>query len=709
MSHRLEPLFRPRSVAFIGGSNLITALKYQRDLGFAGPTWVVSPKYDTLEGYTCVPSIQDLPDVPDLAFVSIRREAAVKAIAELRDKGCRAVVCNAAGFSEIGSAGADLQAELVEAAGDMVMLGPNAVGLVNFIDPMATIMQHYGTRTVTRGVAIVSQGGGLLVDALYSDRDLAITHGIGGGNQAVTGVEECVDYLLDDPRVTAIGLAFETLRDVNILRRAAVKALKLGKPIVAFKLGTSVAGAKAAASHTASMAGDAAVWEALLNRLGIISTRSETEFLETLKLIDSGHMPKGRRVLVATTSGVHSIMLADHLSAAGFELPQPTGARVESLRELLPVLATPGNPQDVTMGAWNDQGRQSAIYSALLDEGYDAALIVQNYPRAGMEHIEDYAVQGAALADACRGRDIAAIELAPLVEGFPADARARVRGLGLAAMQGLEECMSALTHAVWWQERRGELMAAGLDRLALPVVTASLSGVRQDEPTAKAMLATAGISVPVSRVTSPAKAAEAATEIGYPVAIKAVDARLLHKTEVGAVRLNLESAEAVREAVEAMRLDMLRLAPDVPLTSVLVEAMAADVVVELMASITNDPAIGPVMLLAGGGIEAELWKDSALVAAPFSREEISRALDSLKASARLDGWRGRPSGDRAALLDMLEALCAFALDTGAVEIEINPILVGRTGSVAVDAVLELPEQPKELVVAVSPGSSGVSR
>ncbi|MEO1192079.1 MAG: acetate--CoA ligase family protein [Pseudomonadota bacterium] len=697
MTRSLDALFRPRSVAFIGGSNLNPALKYHADLGFAGQTWVVNPKYESLQGFPCTATIENLPEAPDLAFVAIRRELAIEAIAALRDKGCQAVVCNAAGFAETGEAGGGLQAELVAAAGDMVMLGPNGVGLVNFLEPMAAIMDQFGVHRLDSGVAVCSQGGGLLCDAVFSDRSLPITHLVGGGNQAVTGIETCVDYLLDDPRVTAVGLSFEALHDVGILRQAAVKALRLGKPLVAIKFGKSAAGAQAAASHTASMTGAGAAWEALFDRLGIISTSSEAEFFETLKLCHSGQMPKGKRVMVTAVSGVMGVMLADHLSAAGFELPQPTGERITRLREVLPLQATPCNPQDVTMAAWNDQERQTAIYSALLDEGYDLAMIVQNYPRAGMWDIAEYEAQVEALGAACAGRGVAALQVAPLSDCFPFSAREHTQALGLAPMQGLEECIKALSHSHWWLERREALLAEGLEALTQVPASGPPSGRRHDEAAAKALLAAQGVTVPASRVVAPDEAAEAATALGFPVAVKALDARLLHKTEVGAVRIGLASAEAVRDAVEQMRADMARLAPQVSLARVLVEEMASDLVGEVMASVTYDRSVGPVMMIAGGGVEAELWGDSTLLAAPFDRIEIARALDRLKVNQRLAGWRGRPAADRDSLLTLLERLAAFALASAAEEVEINPILVGQQGAWAVDAVLSLANPQVESV------------
>ena len=685
----LDRLFKPRRVAFVGGRNLVPALKYHRDLGFSGESWVVHPHYDSIEAFPCFSSVENLPSSPDLAFVSINREASIDAIHSLRIKGCHAVVCNAAGFAETGDDGQILQERLISAAGEMAMLGPNAIGLVNFVDPMAAIMDQFGVTFVENGVAIVSQGGGFLCDAVFCDRSLAITHMVACGNQAVIGVEACMDYLLDDPRICAIGLSFEGVRDIGSLRRAAVKALELGKPIVAIKFGRTDEGARAATSHTASMTGTGDSWDALFDRLGIISVSSESEFFETLKLVDAGQIPKGRRALVTAASGVMGVMLADHLSAAGFELPQPSGDCTDKLRKLLPEIATPCNPQDVTMAVWNDRERQSAIYSILLDEGYDVALMVQNYPREGMWDITEYEAQIEAMGSACTGRDIAALQLAPMVDCFPAEAREHTRDLGLAPMQGLEECMKALSHAVWWRERREALKAEGFDKLAEVSFPFPSSGRRIDEAAAKSMLRRAGIPVPAFAACDPDQAVDSAIEIGFPVVLKALDSQLVHKTECGAVRVGLKTAQDVSEAVKDMREDLARLAPEVAFKRVLVEAMVPDVVTEIMASFILDPVTGPMMMIASGGLEAELWNDRALLAAPFSRDAVERTLSSLKVNKRLAGWRGAPAGDREALLQVLVSLARLAESGQALGIEINPILVGSNGAVAVDVVLEL--------------------
>lgn len=689
----LAPLFEPRSVVFVGGSNLEPALRYHRDEGFAGRTYVVNPTRAQIGGIATVPSIEALPEAPDLAFVAIRREAAVEAIAALREAGCRAVVCNAAGFAETGPEGAALQARLVEAAGGMALLGPNAIGLANFLRPMAAMMNHFGAAHVERGAAIVSQSGGLLCDMVFADRGLAITHLVGCGNQAVTGAVDCALHLIGVEGVAAVGIAFEGLGDLAGLRRAAVKAQEAGKPLVALKFARTEAGREAAKTHTASMTGEARAWDALLDRLGIVSTHAPAEFIETLKLAVHG-FPRGRRAMAATVSGASGILLADHLTAGGIALPQPSAEGAAALRALLPEIATPANPMDVTMAAWNDRARQEAIYGALMDDlareaPLDAAIMIQNYPREGMWEIGEYAAQAEAIAAAAGPRGVTAIECATLAECMPEEARARAAALGIVPLQGLGETVAALAHAAHWHERRAAIAAEGAWTLAAAPPARS-RGATVDEASAKARLRAAGVPVPDGIACPPGKAADAARRLGFPVAVKALEPALLHKTEAGAVALGLGDGEAVAEAVAAMA-GRLAASGHGTLSRVLVETMAGEAVAEVMASVTHDEATGPLMVIAGGGVAAELWEDTTLLAAPFTRAEIARALDRLKTARLIAGWRGGPPGDRAALLDALEALGTLGLAADIAEIEVNPIRVGRAGHgvAAVDAVLTL--------------------
>jgi acyl-CoA synthetase (NDP forming) len=373
-------------------------------------------------------------------------------------------------------------------------------------------------------------------------------------------------------------------------------------------------------------------------------------------------------------------------------LPQPDPERAERLRALLPGIATPCNPQDITMAAWNDLERQTAIYRELLGQGFDLAIMGQNYPREGMWDIAEYSAQVEAMGQACRELGVAGAQLAPLVDCFPADARQHTQDQSMAALQGLSESIAALSHAVWWQEQRDVLLEE-LPALSLAAEVAPASSQHRayDEAEAKRLLADAGLTIPAQRVCSaddPGALARAAGELGFPVALKALDARLLHKTEVGALALGLSDAQAVSAALATMRADMAEQAAHIPLTRVLLEAMAEKPVVEVLASVSHDPAVGPVMMIAGGGLQAELWNDSQLIAAPFTRYAIAQALSRLKIARLLDGWRGQPAGDRPGLIDALLNLARCAEQHSFQEIEINPLFVGQRGITVVDAVIQ---------------------
>lgn len=687
----LARLFKPRSVVYIGGSNLKPTLRYHMEQGFTGTTYVVNQKYDEIAGYKCLPRIEDLPEIPDLAFIAINREATIAAVDALRRKGCGAVICNAAGFAEAGAEGAVLQQRLTDALGDMAMLGPNAFGLTNNLDPLAAQMDHLGCGHVERGIAIIGQGGGFLCDIVFADRSLEISHLVGCGNQIGVSVADCAAYLVEDPRVSVIGLSFEGLPDVSALRRAAWRAAELGKPIVAMKFGRTEVGAQAALSHTASLAGSDAAWNALFERLNICVAKNESEFLETLKLFHYAGPVVGRDVLVTAVSGVNAIMIADQLSEAGFALPQPTGDTAAALKKLLPEIATPGNPQDVTMAAWNQRARQAEIIGTLLEDGYHTVILVQNYPRAGMWDVQEYTAQMEALGDACRGRSTTGIVLAPMVDCFPLEARIATLAAGLVPMQGEAECMAALNHASRWFLQRDMFLAQSCDWHHAPMPPdASIL----NEAEGKRRLSAFGVSVPDFKLVPAAQAVSAATSLGFPVALKAVDARLLHKTEAGAVALGLDTAQAVSQAVAAMTSKMAQTVPHIPLRMVLVERMADALVCEFLAAIRRDPAVGPVLLIGGGGVEAEMWRDTVLLALPVTDAQIDRALDRLVVSKKLAGWRGKPAGDRAALVRTITMLAAFykAHETLVTEIEVNPIIVTPTSAVAVDAVLTMADR-----------------
>ena len=401
--HLLAAL-NPRHLAFFGGALLGPILEMLRGQGFDGVVSVVNPTRDAIAGYACLRTVKDLPSPPDMAFLAVNRIETARLVPRLAAMGCKAAIIHAGGFAEMGADGAAAQEALVAASGDMAMFGPNAPGFVNFLDGASAFMDNVGSVRFKRGAAIVSQGGGFLYDAAFAERGNRFSYFLGVGNQSKTSAADAIEALLYDERVSAIGLVLEGLDNAAPLERATALALQKGVPVVALKAARTAAGATASASHTAALTGEASLWRAFFRRQAIMPVNSIAELLETLKICDVTGGIGGNRVFVGTGSGIQGIILADQLADAGFALPQPSPKAAHSARAVLPEIAHPANPQDVTMKIWGDGDEEERVYTALLQDPYDMAILLNNYPPEGVSSTALFAASTRALIAAASAR-----------------------------------------------------------------------------------------------------------------------------------------------------------------------------------------------------------------------------------------------------------------------------------------------------------------
>ncbi len=688
----LKRLLAPRHAAFIGGRDAAVAAAQCAAMGFEGPVWGVNPRRKELGGYPCFASMEDLPEAPDAVFLAVPRHAAIETVAALREKGTAGVVCYTAGFGELGGEGAALEQALVEAAGDMALVGPNCYGILNFVQGAAFWPFGFGGGRVARGIAIVTQSGMLGSNLTMNQRSAPLAYVISAGNQAVLGIEDYLDVLVDDPAVAAIGLHIEGLRDVPRFCDAAIRALDAEVPIVALKSGTSEIGARLTVSHTGSLAGTDDLYQALFDRLGIIRVDSPAQFLETLKMLSLAGVPKGRRLAGFACSGGDATLLADYAQRLGLSFPPPSPAVAEDVAARLPEVATLSNPLDYTTPLWGHEAELAGLFGAMLVGDYDAALLVQDYssPEVGFG-LESFQADARAFMAAARQAGLPAAVCSGLPENIDRESREIIAGGGIAPLQGIGEAMVAVAGAAAHGEARARIMASGgAAALALaPIAPQAGTPEVLDEWHSKQALAAAGVPVPAGRLTDAETAPEAAAALGFPVALKLVSAELPHKTEAGAVRLSLTSAAEVAAAVAAITKSIARQTPGIAADRFLVERMAVEPVAELLVGIRRDAQFGQVMVLASGGILVELVRDAQTLLLPTERESVSRALDALKLSKLLEGYRGRPPGDRQAALEVVMALADFAQAhrDEILEVEINPLMVLREGALAVDALL----------------------
>jgi acyl-CoA synthetase (NDP forming) len=694
MSQRdnLKRLLAPRHLAFIGGRSMARALKRCVEGGYQGQLWLVNPQHAELEGVPCVASVAELPCGPDAVFIATNKELTVQAVAELAAKGAGGAICYASGFAETGAEGQALQARLLAAAGDMALLGPNCYGLLDYLHGAALWPVAHGGKVVEQGVAVLTQSGNFAYNLSMSDRSLPVAYMASVGNQAQIGVAELMDVLLDEPRVTAIGLHLEGLNNVPGFARAAHKALQKGIPIIALKTGVSQIGAELALSHTSSLAGSDALYDALFERLGVIRVSGPVSFVETLKAAACGQLPAGPSLAALACSGGDAGLIADYAERNGLSLPKLDDSQRSELAAVLPGYANIVNPLDFTTAIWGDRDALDRMLDSVLRSPADAALLVLDYPdeASGERPQCDLLLELYCAALARHGKPGFVASAFP--ELLPASARERLHAHGVAALQGVEDGLAAWGRIAHYQQRRAALLARGESAL-LPICPQALTGQGRllDEWQAKQALGAFGLPLPQGLLSTPGQALQAAQALGYPLVLKVVSSALPHKTEAGGVALNLGDDQALQAALEDMRASLARHAPELPFEHVLLERMAPPPLAELIVGVKRENGFGLALVLGAGGILVELLKDSRSLLLPTNDAAIREALLSLRSAPLLQGFRGRPAVDLDALVQAIRAVAEYAGEHAEqlLELDVNPLLLDAQGAVAVDALIRL--------------------
>ena len=665
-THRLQRLLAPRSVAVVGGAAAERVVQQCLALGFDGPIWPVHPTRPTIAGVPCVPSLADLPGVPDAAFLGVNRHATIEAMHTLRTIGVGGAVCYGSGFAESGHD--QLQDDLLAAAGDVPFFGPNCYGFVNTFDRVALWPDEHGCARHERGVAIVSQSGNVAVNLTFQQRGLRLGSMITVGNQASLGTEDAVAALLTDDRITAIGMFLEAVRDPQQFAAVALRAAERGVPLVALQTGRSEAGARIATSHTGSMAGRAAAYDALFARYGVATVRTPAELLETLKLLDTGGPLRGHRVVSLSCSGGEASLVADRSEATALVFEPFSTEHRERIEGTLTELVSVSNPFDYHTFMWDDREAMTSTFTAVVDGPQDVTMLVLDAPPSPANDPSAWYTAADAFADAASATGRRAVVVATLAECINQPFQAHLVERGITALLGLGEALTALDAAASLGQRSTALAHA-------PVVEPGATRML-DEAGAKQRLAAWGIAVPVGRVVHGEHVVAAAHEVGFPVTLKALGHA--HKSEAGAVKVGLRDDAALADALASM--------PATP-SGFLVEATVADVVAEVLVTVRRDAPIGWLVTLGHGGVLTELWSDVTHLLAPVTTADVRLALEHLRSAPLLHGFRGRAAADLDALAALVVTLTDSVVGSDVVEVELNPVLVGANGATAVDALL----------------------
>lgn len=697
----LKTFFNPESVAIVGVSSDFSkftgrTLKYLLKHGYKGKVYPINPKYREIANLRCYPSVSDLPEAADIAFIQIREAQVMSVLQDCSAKGIRNTVIFSAGLGETGPEGRRKELEIKDFAHahSIRICGPNSVGYVNTVNGVALspVVALELDSLPSGRIGLISQSGGM-TGALISRaeaRGIGFSYIISTGNEADLGVSDFLRFMVEDPYTRVISLFLEAIRQPEEFLKTADMALERGKALVCLKIGKADVGVRAAASHTGALTGSDEIYEAIFRKKGITRVEALEDLFETASLFEKYPAPKGNRIGIVTTTGGGATLLADECGALGLDFPNPSGQTLEALGEGLPSFAAFSNPLDVT-GSGVGGGYERALNFFLKDDQFDVVVSVvgtssQFAPEMGVKPI---------LRREKGGKK-------PLVAFLNPNAEAAARLLeqdGIPTFRTPEGCARGLKYFWDWgsflEKRRAfsnshETFSVRVDEREVDEILRG-SPPSLNEFDSKRLLRLYGI--PAAReelAYSPKEAARIAQDIGYPVVLKACSSEILHKTDARLVKMGIGSEAGIREAFEDILSGTRRYKPSANIAGVLVQETVQGGQ-EVIIGMSRDRAFGPILIFGMGGIFVELLKDVSMRIPPLTRSEAEEMVMEVKTAPLLEGYRGGKARDIEALVDVILRFSRFSTDLGPKlkTAEINPLMVLEKGKgvKAVDALV----------------------
>jgi acetyltransferase len=702
----LKPFFAPKSIAIVGASDDLRkfggkCFKKLVESGFKGEIYPINPKYSELGGYRCYPSVGECPTAPDHVAISVSAEHVLKILEDCAAKGTKFATVFTAGFAETGTQlGIEMQHQLRRFADrtGMRLMGPNCSGFVNFVDGLAlTGTSAVAGRTLSAGrVGIVAHSGGVgqisvMLRAL--ELGLGISYQVSCGNDADLDAIDFIDFMVEDDRTDIIMVVAERISDGPKFFKVARKAAERQKPIVIIKLGRTEQGSRAAASHTGAVTGSDAVHDAAFRQVGVIRAEDCSELYLTTMLLAQKRRPTGNRCAAVAISGGSLVLLSDLGAGLGLDWPDYSEGTKEKIGALLPGFGKVANPTDLTAAGVDDPGKfQQVLEFIAEDPNIDVVIpVMTSTHRDSATVVAEFSKNASKLAPAL---------LTGIIRGTPPLTIRDLIAGGLPLYRDILPCVKAVRATVDYarfldrfSHRNGRVpeRPKGIDQAAAASFLQTTRGILTERES-KLALAAYGLPITKELVARDAdQAVTIASGLGSRLALKIESTDLPHKTEAGAIRLNVE-LEDVRAAFEEVMSASRRYAPSAQLEGVLLQKMAAPGV-EMILGVVVDPVFGPVVIVGFGGEYIEVLRDLAYRKPPFDYDEARAMVSELRGAKILAGARGKPAQDLEALYDAIVRLSWFAHDFGNVirELDINPLIVHEAGlgATAVDALIAL--------------------
>ena len=691
--HSLQPVFVPQSVAVVGASSDPDRiggrlLRFLLEAKFEGTIYPVNKSGAAeIQGLPAFASVRDIPGNVDQAVIVVPAPGVESAVAESIAKGVKCVVVLTSGFAELGEEGRAAQDKIVAMChqAGVRMLGPNSLGLLNvdtrYFATFSTVL--YGLQPRSGVISLATQSGafGSCAYGMATLRGLGLSKIIATGNEADIDVAECIDYLAEDPQTKVICAALESCRDGQRLRSALLKAAAAGKPVLVMKVGRTELGAAAASTHTGSLAGNDAVFDAVFQECGAYRPSSIEEMLDIAYYCTvTGRLPPNNALGIITGSGGIGVLMADHAGELNLTMPPLPPEGAEASKALLP-FAVAANPLDMTAQVTSvPDGVPRTIEIMLAHGSYGTVFAYLAHVGLAPDRFASTIDRLAELRLQYPHKDLVLVMLS-----VPASTE-KLEAIGIPVFADPSRAMKAMGAAANMAAQRNRLYVMPTEK----VVASKLSDVNTEQG-AKLALKMAGLPVLIEKVCSTAKlASEFATEIGFPVVAKIASPDILHKTEMGGVLLNLQDADAVQAGFEKLMARAQQHAPNAQIDGVLITPMVKGGI-ETILGVQVDPTFGPMILFGAGGTAVELFKDVALASAPLSPASASALIEKVKSTALLRGWRGSPVADEASVVNALCRLSEFAMAHAdqLQSVDINPLLVQQKGAVCLDAVISL--------------------
>lgn len=689
---QMQALLSPRSVVIVGASADYSkftgrTVKYVLKHGYQGRLYAVNPARSSISGIPCFPSLRDLPEAVDAAFIQIAARGIPAVIEQCIEKQIKGIIIHSAGLGEDGKEGVKTRERIrsqVREAGIRIV-GPNCAGIANMTrNIVLSPIVCYELDAIPRGrIGLISQSGGLTGAYVTraADRGIGFSHVISTGNEMDLGVGEFTRYLVEDENTDAIAIFLEALRDVACFREAAVEAIGARKPIVVLKVGRTEIGARAAASHTGALTGADAVYDAFFRQYGITRVETLEDLFEVPALLCKTKPPSGRNVGVITTTGGGATIVVEAAAQAGLKFPPPCDDAIRAATAFLPSFAAKTNPMDVTMSGTGG-GFRNGLDLLLKDDTFDMIVGVvgtssQFEPELGVQPIVD------ASRDATK-------PLAAFCNPNAAEALRLFEKQGIPSFRTPEACGRALGYLVTYGEavksfdrRRDQQQAPDPASPAARMARSILAGAGTilNEHDSKRVLAACGIPVTRERLAGdPEAAKQAAGEIGYPVALKVMSAHIPHKTDAGVIRLGIRSEAELEASFGDLIARAKGFRADAQIDGILVQEMA-ERGVEVIVGMKREPGFGPVILFGLGGVSVEVFRDVAFRIPPFGLSDARDMIGEVRGAKLLNGFRGMAKMDMEAIAETLVRVAALALDLGEQirELDINPLVVYPEG------------------------------